>query len=52
MELSDGVVTISKREYHELLNDSIFLDCLRQGGVDNWEWYDEAVNQFTERSVD
>lgn len=39
-------VTISKEEYEELLDDSLFLNCLRNNGVDNWDWYSEAVEQY------
>lgn len=39
-------VTISKKEYEELLDDSLFLNCLRNNGVDNWDWYDEAVEEY------
>lgn len=39
-------VTISKEEYDELVEDSRFLATLRNAGVDNWEWYDEAVSMI------
>lgn len=39
-------VTISKEEYEQLLDDSLFLNCLRNNGVDNWDWYDEAVEEY------
>jgi len=35
-------VTISKKEYEELVEDSKFLEALRGAGVDNWEGYDMA----------
>jgi hypothetical protein len=35
-------ITISKREYEELLKKVHFLECLEACGVDNWEGYDEA----------
>ena len=39
-------VTISKEDYEELLDDSLFLNCLRNNGVDNWDWYDEAISYY------
>jgi hypothetical protein len=29
-----------------LLADSVRLDALERGGVDNWEWYDESLDPF------
>lgn len=42
------MVTLSKKEYDELVEDSMFLEALRMNGVDNWDWYDEAVKTFQE----
>lgn len=39
------MVTISKKEYEELLEDSKVLTALYAGGVDNWEWYSESIEQ-------
>ena len=39
-------VTIARKEYNELLSDQRFLECLRGAGVDNWEWYGEAIEAF------
>lgn len=39
-------VTISKKVYDALQKDSDFLSCLRNAGVDNWEWYSEAVREM------
>lgn len=36
---NEETITITKEEYLELLNDSLFLAALRAGGVDNWEGY-------------
>jgi hypothetical protein len=45
-------VTIPLSEYTDLQQDSIFLECLRMSGVDNWEWYDEACRLYRERDLD
>ena len=41
-------VTISKAEYEQLLEDQQFLKALYAAGVDNWEWYEEALNILDE----
>ena len=39
-------VTISKDEHDQLLQRSRKLRALENGGVDNWEWYDEALTEY------
>jgi hypothetical protein len=41
-------VTITKAEYHRLLDADRTLDALYAGGVDNWEWYGEALAALDE----
>lgn len=36
-------VTITKKEYLQLLEDSKFLNKLYQAGVDNWEGYEDCL---------
>lgn len=43
---SKGFKVVDSDEYEELLDDSLFLNCLRNNGVDNWDWYDEAVLDY------
>jgi hypothetical protein len=38
----EETVTISKKEYESLLEDSKKLTALENAGVDNWEGYDYA----------
>lgn len=38
---------IEESELLELLSDSEELRALNNGGVDNWEWYEEAFNENT-----
>lgn len=40
----DGSVTLTKKEYEELLESHVWLSCLEAAGVDNWEGYDDACN--------
>ena len=37
-------VIIPKNELASLLRDSDKLNRLECGGVDNWDWYDESLN--------
>ena len=39
-------VTISKQKYKELLVDKLLFSALKNGGVDNWEWYSESINNL------
>jgi hypothetical protein len=41
-------VTISKKEYEELLEDQKMLIALQNAGVDNWVGYDYAKDLFNE----
>lgn len=43
---NEEMVTISKKEYDRLVEDSEFLSFLDGHGVDNWEGYDEAVDAY------
>jgi hypothetical protein len=45
-ENEDGTVTLTMAEYVDLDNDAMFLQCLQNGGVDNWSWYHEAYKEF------
>lgn len=44
----EQTATISKTEYNQLLADARKLTCLENGGVDNWEWYSEALKDLRE----
>ncbi len=44
--MKDLTITVSKRLYDELLDDSEMLRALRNHGVDNWEGYDEAIREY------
>ncbi len=47
----EGTVTISKNEYFELRMDGERLSRLDCGGVDNWDNYEDAINDC-EQSLD
>ncbi len=44
----DKKISISEEEYDALLRDSILLNCLQMMGVDNWDGYDDAIEQYQE----
>jgi len=41
-------ITISKKEYDELLKDRLWLQALEQSGLDNWEGCSDAANLLDE----
>ncbi len=41
-------ITITEKEYQKLLDEQLFLDCLRGAGVDNWDGYDYAIDSYHE----
>lgn len=45
-------VTIQQTQYLQMLHDSVFLECLRSVGVDNWEGYDDACALFAQEDLD
>jgi len=44
-------VTIDKERYEELLDKENLLDALDAAGVDNWDGYDFAMEQYQEDSA-
>jgi len=44
--MSKVTVTIPLADYEELLKDQFFLQCLSNAGVDNWEGYEYAIEEF------
>lgn len=42
----EKVYVIYENELKELLHDSLKLMALENGGVDNWEWYGDSLNDF------
>lgn len=45
MKMSEETVTITLKEYQSLLDDQRWRHALEIGGVDNWEWYGESLQQ-------
>jgi hypothetical protein len=44
----EETITISVSEFKQLKRDSKVLTLLRNGGVDSWEWYEEALQGLDE----
>ena len=42
----NDTITITREEYHGLKNNSLLLSILQDYGVDNWEWYDDALDEY------
>ncbi len=39
---------LTTKEYHSLKRSQAMLQALEHGGVDNWEWYDEAYKEYAQ----
>ena len=42
----EETVTITESEYNTLLKASWKLQALEAGGVDNWSWYSESLEDY------
>lgn len=42
------MITITVSQYEQLLKDQLWLQCLEEAGVDNWQGYDIAREIFRE----
>lgn len=40
---NEQTVTITKKEYDELKDNSLWIQALEETGYDNWEWYGDAL---------
>lgn len=47
-QAKESTITISKKFFEKLIEDSDFLDCLQACGVDNWEGYSLARQMYNE----
>jgi hypothetical protein len=45
---NEEMITITKAEYDELQDDATLLNCLRNAGVDNWDGWDFAIEEYQE----
>jgi hypothetical protein len=42
------MVTITREEYEELRDRDRLLTCLENAGVDNWDGWDTAIDEYNE----
>jgi hypothetical protein len=42
-------ISVTTKELAELRKRSFRLECLENGKVDNWEWHDEALEEYSKR---
>ena len=47
-EKTEETVTITRKQYDRLCEDSDFLNCLRNAGVDNWDGYEYACAEYNQ----
>lgn len=40
------MIQLTEKEFLELKKDQLMLQALRNGGVDNWDWWDEACKEY------
>ena len=43
---------IDEKTYFELITQSLYLQALEAGGVDNWTWYSTAIQDFIQMAID
>jgi hypothetical protein len=44
--MPEEMIEITKAEYDRLVDRDFKLTCLENGGVDNWEWYSESLEDY------
>jgi hypothetical protein len=44
--IDEEMITITKKSYDELVANSRKLTALENAGVDNWEWYEIAMEEL------
>lgn len=49
--MSSDTITIAKEEHIRLRRAKLMLECLEAGGVDNWDWYGDAINEFCKEAI-
>lgn len=48
--MEEETITISKEYFKELVDSQVWLDALKNAGVDNWSGYDYAIELLGEAS--
>ncbi len=50
--IDDNTVSMSLEEYVQLLDSDVMLNYLHNGGVDNWDWYGDSLEDYECPKVD
>lgn len=50
--MKEKIYQLTESELRSLIEDSWFLNCLENEGVDNWHGYEEACHSFNEIKED
>lgn len=51
-DCANGQINITAKQLLSFIQDSIKLNALECGGVDNWTWYGESIDKFEEANGD
>lgn len=50
--IEEATVTIPLQTYEDLLRDRMFLRALEESGVDNWDFYADALENYKQQIKD
>jgi hypothetical protein len=45
-------IEVNQRYFEQLVDDSLFLNCLRSQGVNNWDGWDMACEEYEETKAE
>lgn len=45
-EVADSVTEIAMAVIEEAEKNQCYIECLHSGGVDNWEWYGDSLEEY------
>lgn len=44
--MQEEMITITKKQFDDMYEDATMMNCLRNAGVDNWDYWDIAVEEY------
>lgn len=47
--MAEETITITMALYNNLCESDAKLEALKQGGVDNWDWYGESLENYAQQ---
>lgn len=45
-EVADSIKEIADAVLEDAAKNQCYIDCLRSGGVDNWGWYGDSLEEY------